>query len=62
MIPINRKLIEDYFDKEWGELFSHKALNLLIELTCQAYHLNQPIMPGNMKPKELPKIQKLGEL
>lgn len=62
MITINRKLIEEYFDTEWGEIFSLKALNLLIELTCQEYHLNQPIIPEFAKSQEIQKAQKLGEI
>ena len=62
MSTINRKQIEDYYEKEWDGLVSSKTQTLLIELTCQAYKLNQPQIPGFVKEKEPPKPQDLGKI
>ncbi len=62
MATINRKQIENYYESEWNELTSSKTINLLIELTCKAYHLNQPAIPGFVKEKEPPKPQNLGQV
>lgn len=39
MSTVNRKNIEDYYQREWSNL-SPKSLEILIELTCKAYKLN----------------------
>ena len=62
MVNINRKQIENYYELEWSELASPKTVNLLIELTCKAYHLNQPTVSGFGKEKEPPKPQNLGQI
>lgn len=62
MISVNRKLIEDYFQSEWKESVSDKALEFLIELTCQSYKLNQPQVPNFLINQEPPKPQDLGKI
>lgn len=62
MATITRKQIENYYEGEWREVISPKTLNLLIELTCQAYKLNHPATPTFVKEKEPPKPQNLGHI
>lgn len=62
MVTIARKQIEDYYDQEWSEVVSSKTLDLLIELTCQSYHLNKPIIPDFVKKNEVHKPQDLGKI
>lgn len=62
MVAVSRKQIEDYYKAEWEEIVSPKTLNLLIELTCRSYQLNQPPMPLFTKEKEWPKPQDLGQI
>ena len=59
---MNRKQIENYYESEWNDFVLPKTINLLVELTCKAYHLNQPPIPGFVKEKELPKPQNLGQI
>ena len=59
---MNRKLIEDYYEKEWSQIVSSKTIYTLIELTCQAYQLNQPPISNYIKEKELPRPQDLGQI
>ena len=60
MITINRKVVEEYYEDEWASLVNAKTLNLLIELTCRAFHLNQPL--GYLKEKQLTELQNLGQI
>lgn len=62
MISVNRKLIEDYYESEWRESAPDKVLNLLIELTCQSYKLNQPQVPNFLINQEPPRPQDLGKI
>ena len=62
MITINRKVVEEYYENEWGSVVSAKTLNLLIELTCKAYHLNQPQGLEYMKEKHFSRLQNLGQI
>ena len=62
MATVTRKQIENYYESEWHDFVSLKTINLLIELTCKAYHLNQPLVPDFVKEKELPKPQNLGQI
>ena len=59
---VNRKEIENYYDQEWSDLVSNKTVSLLVELTCQAYKLNQTQALGFIKEKEAPKPQNLGQI
>lgn len=43
MKTVNRKSIEEFYEKEWSSLISSKTIKALIELTCKAYQLNQPL-------------------
>ena len=60
MITINRKVVEEYYENEWGSMVSAKTLNLLIELTCRAYHLNQTQSLNYLKEKQ--SVQNLGQI
>ena len=62
MITINRKVVEEYYENEWGSAVSAKTLNVLIELTCKAYHLNQPQVHGFVKEREHKILQNLGQI
>lgn len=62
MVLVNRKLVEDYYKKEWSQTVSSKTVSLLIELTCQAYKLNEPQIPSFIKQKEVPRPQNLGQI
>ena len=62
MPTINRKTIEQYYEDEWSSLISSKTLNLLVELTCKAYHLNQPQPVTYMKQRPLEPLQNLGQI
>jgi len=62
MVIPNRKIIEEFYEKEWREVISNKACNLLIELTCQAYQLNRPPIPQFVKEDKLSKPQDLGQI
>ena len=62
MITINRKIVEEYYGNEWGSVVSAKTLNLIIELTCKAYHLNQSQALEYTKEKQLSKLQNLGQI
>ncbi len=60
---INRKTVEDYYEDQWGSLINVKTLNLLVELTCKAYHLNQSqAMSHNIKQKPVLDLQNLGQI
>ena len=58
-----RKDIEEYYRKNWTALAGEKTLEILTELTCKSYQLNQPKVPnfvkGNitLRPHNLGKIQ-----
>lgn len=60
MVTVSRKQIENYYSEEWSHIVSMKTIDLLIELTCQAYHLNQPQASAFVK--ETPKPQNLGQV
>jgi hypothetical protein len=62
MVYINRKQIDNYYEKEWADVVSKKTLDLLVELTCKAYHLNLPLAPGYISEKELIERQDLGKI
>ena len=62
MLTLNRKSIEDYYEKEWADVVSTNTLNILIEITCREYHLNKPQMPEFLNIYEKPKLKKLGEI
>ena len=62
MITINRKVVEEYYEDEWASLVNAKTLNLFIDLSCKAYHLNQPQVPSRIKEKQLPELQNLGQI
>ena len=62
MITINRKVVEEYYENEWGSVVSAKTLNLLIELTCKAYHLNQTQSLSYLKEKQAASLQNLGQI
>ncbi len=62
MITVNRKTVEEYYENEWGSAVSAKTLNLLIELTCKAYHLNQSQALEYVKEKHFSKLQNLGQI
>ena len=62
MITVNRKLIEEYYKQEWEELVSPKTLNFLVELTCQAYQFNKPVVPEFVKTNLSLRPLKLGEI
>ena len=62
MITISRKVVEEYYEDEWAFFVNAKTLNLLIELTCKAYHLNQPQSLSYLKEKQLTKLQNLGQI
>lgn len=62
MITINRKVVEEYYENEWGSVVSAKTLNLLIELTCRAYHLNQSQALDYVKGKHFSRLQNLGQI
>ena len=62
MITINRKVVEEYYENEWGSIVSAKTLNFLIELTCKAYHLNQSQAHEYIKEKHFSKLQNLGQI
>lgn len=60
MFNITRKKIEEYFSNEWQNVVSSKSLNLLIELTCKAYKLNQPKNINSIRIQQIPAVQNLG--
>ena len=62
MITINRKKIEEYYESEWQDVISSKTLNCLIELTCQAYQLNQSVSPSHTIFREKLRPQALGQI
>jgi len=62
MRVVDRKTIENYFEKEWASLVSPDTTNTLIEITCKAYKLNKPEIPGFVKKTEPPKPQDLGKI
>lgn len=62
MLTINRKVVEEYYEDEWASLVNAKTLSALIELTCKAYHLNQPQAHGFMREKQLERLQNLGQI
>ena len=62
MSTINRKVVEDYYESEWANLITSKTLDLLVELTCKAYHLNQPQSINYMREKEIPRLNRLGQI
>jgi hypothetical protein len=62
MITINRKVVEEYYESEWDSAVSAKTLNVLIELTCKAYHLNQSQSHGFMKERQQEQFQNLGQI
>ena len=62
MSIINRQVIEKYYEDEWGIEVSAKTLNLLVELTCKAYHLNQPQSLSFIKSNESSLAQNLGQI
>lgn len=59
---MDRKTIENYFVENWSQLVSRESMDVLIELTCRAYKLNQPELPGFIKGEEPPKPQDLGKI
>lgn len=61
MVTISRKEIENFYEQEWAKVISLKAINVLVEVTCQSYHLNQPEVFGYIK-EEIPKPQDLGQI
>lgn len=62
MISINRKIIEEYYNKEWQELISTESIKLLVELTCKSFNLNQSPKFSFYTLQEPPKIQALGQI
>ncbi|OGI08614.1 MAG: hypothetical protein A3I68_01140 [Candidatus Melainabacteria bacterium RIFCSPLOWO2_02_FULL_35_15] len=62
MITINRKTVEEYYEDEWASFVNAKTLNLLIELTCKAYHLNQSPSLEYVKGKHFSRLQNLGQI
>ena len=62
MAIVTRKQIENYYEQEWSEFVSTKSVDLLVDLTCQSYQLNQPQTPGFIKQREAPKPQDLGQI
>ena len=62
MITINRKVVEEYYEGEWASLVNAKTLSVLIELTCKAYHLNQPQTHGFIKERQQERLQNLGQI
>lgn len=62
MSVINRQVIEKYYEDEWGAEVSARTLNLLIELTCKAYHLNQPQSLSFIKNTDSSLAQNLGQI
>ena len=62
MLSLNRKLIEDYFNDQWKEMFSQDAFNILIDLTCQAFSLNNPKVPDFIRINEPLRPHKLGQI
>ena len=62
MITVNRKVVEEYYEDEWASFVNAKTLNLLIELTCKAYHLNQSQSLDYVKEKHFSRLQNLGQI
>jgi len=62
MVLINRKDIEDYYEKEWSNIVSPKTLELLIELTCRSYQLHSPPTPSFIKQDKQQKSSDLGKI
>lgn len=62
MFTVNRKLIEEYYEKEWSGILSKDTLEQLIELTCHNYHLNQQAVPNFAGANEPKKPKRIGEL
>lgn len=62
MVYVNRKQVDEYYEKEWAEFVSKKTLDLLTELACKAYHLNLPVVPSYISEKELIERQDLGKI
>ena len=62
MLTVNRKLIEDYYEKEWSGILSKDTIEQLIEFTCQNYHLNLQIVPDFVRANEPKKPKKIGQL
>ena len=59
---ITRKQVENYYEQEWTQIVSTSTVDLLIELTCQAYQLNHPPVQVFLGNKELQRPQKLGQI
>jgi len=59
---VTRKQIEEYYHSEWNDMVASKTLNLLIELTCKTYQLNQPPIPDFIKDQDKPKPHNLGQI
>ena len=62
MVGINKKLVEEYYKNEWNSVVDKKTIGLLIELTCKAYHLDQPQNFAYIKEKEISRGQNLGQI
>ena len=60
MSNINKKQIEEYYNKEWSELISPKAIDFIIELTCKEFKLNKPFNVNFINIKNIPELQNLG--
>ncbi len=62
MSSLNRNQIESYYRDEWSELISLSATNILVEITCQQYHLGRsPKQTLASKQQEI-KPQDLGQI
>ena len=59
MVTITKKQIEEYYEKEWKDIFSSKSIELLIEATDKAFQLGK-VIP--FKEKEPPRLQNLGQI
>lgn len=57
---INRKNIEDFYQNNWAGILPPKSIEILIELTCKAYKLNQGIDLSSSANK--PKPHDLGQV
>ncbi|MBI2996097.1 MAG: hypothetical protein HYY52_05260 [Candidatus Melainabacteria bacterium] len=53
MISISRKVVEEFYEKEWQEMISEACRKFLIELTCKEYRLNEMPKLSFTKEKEL---------
>ncbi len=62
MATMTRKQVENYYEKEWSNFLSSGTVSLLVELTCQSYHLNQPQAQLFVRHREIPKPQALGKI